>query len=241
MKCTQPARIRLGSRIQLRIRVPLIELFNRETFVKAITRFLKTALVLAVIIIGAGIAYAYSGYYDLSVGSGHTAPVQWYLNTLRHNAIERGAADIEVPPLDQPGMFETGAMSYNQACAGCHGRPGRDPSGSWEPAPPALTRHAWDPAELFWVVRNGIKMSAMPKIGSERVGDEQVWQIAAFLQQASSLTEGEYREMVEPPPEVEPVPEPEPEPAEGEAPENEESEANETETEGNGAEEDSDG
>lgn len=173
---------------------------------KAITRFLKTVLILAVVVIGGAIAYAYSGYYDLSVGSGHTAPVKWYLNTLRHNAIERGAADIEVPPLDAAGMFEAGAMSYNQACAGCHGRPGRDPSGSWEPAPPALTRHAWDPAELFWVVRNGIKMSAMPKIGPERVGDEQVWQIAAFLQQASSLTEGEYREMVEPSPEVEPVP-----------------------------------
>jgi len=172
---------------------------------KAITRFLKTLLVLAVVAIGGAIAYAYSGYYDLSVGSGHTAPVQWYLNTLRSNAIERAAADIDVPPLDEPGMVEAGAVSYNQACAGCHGRPGRDPSGSWEPAPPALTRHAWDPAELFWVVRNGVKMSAMPKIGPERVSDEQVWQIAAFLQQASSLTEGEYRGMVEPPPEIEPV------------------------------------
>lgn len=174
----------------------------------AIARFIKTTLVLAIIAVGGAIAYAYSGYYDLSVGSGHAAPVRWYLTTLRSNAIERAAADIDVPPLDEPGMVKAGAISYNQACAGCHGRPGRDPSGSWEPAPPALTRHAWDPAELFWVVRNGVKMSAMPKIGPERVSDEQVWQIAAFLQQASSLTEGEYRGMVEPTPEIEPVPAP---------------------------------
>jgi len=179
--------------------------------VKAISRFLKTALVLAVIVIGGAIAYAYSGWYDLSVGSGHTAPVQWYLNTVRANAIERAASDIQVPSLDVPGMFEAGAEVYDRGCAGCHGRPGRDPSSSWEPAPPALTRHAWDPAELFWVVRNGIKMSAMPRIGPERVGDEQVWQIAAFLQDASRLTEGEYRELVEPPPpppDVEPAAEP---------------------------------
>lgn len=97
-------------------------------------------------------------------------------------------------------------MVYDNGCAGCHGRPGREPSSSWEPAPPALTRNAWDPAQLFWVVRNGIKMSAMPRIGPERISDDQVWQVAAFLQEASSLTEGEYREIVEPPPEPEPEP-----------------------------------
>lgn len=199
---------------------------------QAIARFLKTALVLAVIVVGGAIAYAWTGWYDLSVGSGHTAPVQWYLNTVRANAIERAAADIQVPSLDAPGMFEAGAKAYDNGCAGCHGRPGRGPSGSWEPAPPALTRRAWDPAELFWVVRNGIKMSAMPKIGPERVGDEQVWQIAAFLQDASRLTEGEYRQLVEPPP---------PPPAaaedgatEDEAPGSEESEAGAPGTEDNG-------
>ena len=198
---------------------------------RAINRFLKTALVLAVIVIGGAIAYAYSGLYDLSVRSGHTAPVQWYLNTLRDNAIERAAADIEVPSLDEAGMFEAGAMAYDQACAGCHGRPGREPSSNWEPAPPALTRHAWDPARLFWVVRNGIKMSAMPRIGPERVGDEQVWQIAAFLQDASRLTEGEYREMVEPPPEPEPAAD---KAAEDEAAEVEEPDDGQTQTEDNG-------
>ena len=94
----------------------------------AIARFIKTTLVLAIIAVGGAIAYAYSGYYDLSVGSGHAAPVRWYLTTLRSNAIERAAADIDVPPLDEPGMVKAGAISYNQACAGCHGRPGRDPT-----------------------------------------------------------------------------------------------------------------
>lgn len=206
---------------------------------KSIARYLKTALVLAVIAIGGAIAYAWTGWYDLSVGSGHTAPVQWYLNAVRANAIERAAADIQVPPLDEPEMFEAGAMAYDNACAGCHGRPGRDPSDSWEPAPPALTRHAWDPAELFWVVRNGIKMSAMPKIGPERVGDEQVWQIAAFLQEASSLTAGEYRELTEPPPEPAEEEAAEEEAGEGEAPGDETpgteaSEGDETGVEDNG-------
>lgn len=198
---------------------------------KAIARFVKTALVLAVIVIGGAIAYAWTGWYDVSVSSGHTAPVQWYLNTLRASAIERAAADIDVPSLDKSGMFEAGAMAYDNVCAGCHGRPGRDPAGSWEPAPPALTRHARDPAELFWVVRNGIKMSAMPKIGPERVGDEQVWQIAAFLQDADRLTEGEYRALVEPPSAPQAA---EDEAGEGDAPGTEDSEAAGHESEDSG-------
>lgn len=183
---------------------------------KAIKHFFWTLLFIAVAVIGGAIAYAYSGWYDLSVGSGHSAPVQWYLNTLRYHSIKNASSEIEAPPLNETGMFEAGAVAYERVCAGCHGRPGRAPSNSWEPAPPALTRQSWDPAQLFWVVRNGIKMSAMPRIGPERVDDEQVWQIAAFLQDASRLTEGEYREIVEPPPEPEPA-EAKPEEPESEA------------------------
>jgi len=175
---------------------------------KAIGMFIRTVLILAVIVIGAAIAYAYSGHYDISVGSGHMPWTNWYLETLRNRSIESRAADIEVPDLDGTEMFEAGAVAYDNACAGCHGRPGRDPSDGFEPRPPALTRGQPDPAGLFWVVRNGIKMSAMPRIGENRVSDEQVWQIAAFLQDASRLTEGEYRELVEPP-EAEPETQPE--------------------------------
>lgn len=164
---------------------------------KTIGTFIRTVLILAVIVIGAAIAYAYSGHYDISVGSGHTPWTNWYLETLRHRAIESRAADIDVPDLRGAEMFEAGAIAYDESCAGCHGRPGREPSDGFEPRPPALTRGQPDPAELFWVVRNGIKMSAMPSIGENRVPDEKVWQIAAFLQDASRLTEGEYRELVE--------------------------------------------
>ena len=177
---------------------------------KAITRFLKTALVLAVIVVGGAIAYAYSGFYDISVGTGHNAVTHWYLATLRNNSIERRAADLQVPALDGEETIRAGALSYDQSCSGCHGRPGREPSASFDPAPPALTRYEYDPAEVFWVVRNGIKMSAMPARGEDRMSDQQVWEVAAFMQVAPSLTEGEYREMVEPPPpppDIEPVPE----------------------------------
>lgn len=202
---------------------------------KAIGRFIRTVLILAVIVIGGAIAYAFSGHYDVSVGSGHTAVTNWYLETLRDRSIERRAAELEVPDLDDTGMIEAGAVAYDGSCSGCHGRPGRDPSDSFEPRPPALTRGQPDPAGVFWVTRNGIKMSAMPARGEDRMSDDEIWTIAAFLQTASSLTEGEYRQMIEP----EEEPEPEPAPEEDAATEEEADEAEgEGEEEDTGADED---
>lgn len=208
---------------------------------KTIGRFIRTVLILAIIVVGAAIAYAYSGHYDVSVGSGHAPWTAWYLETLRERAIHSRADTIEVPNLEGADMVEAGAVAYDGTCAGCHGRPGRPPSDSFEPSPPALTRGQPDPAKVFWVSRNGIKMSAMPRIGEERVSDEQLWQIAAFLQTASSLTEGEYRELVAPP-----EPEQQPEAAEEEAGEEAGAEASTTEVEtaaesGETAEEDDSG
>lgn len=176
---------------------------------KAIGRFIRTVLILAILVVGGAIAYALSGHYDVSVGTGHTAVTKWYLDTVRERSIERRAAEISVPDLDDLDMIEAGAVTFDQACAGCHGRPGRDPSDSFDPRPPALTRGQPDPAAAFWVTRNGIKMSAMPARSEERMSDEDIWNVIAFLQTASTLTEGEYREMVEPPPEPEPAEEPE--------------------------------
>lgn len=194
---------------------------------KAIGRFIRTVLILAVIVIGGAIAYAFSGHYDVSVGSGHTAVTNWYLETVRHRSIERRTAELEVPDLTDPEMIEAGALAYDESCSGCHGRPGRDPSDSFDPQPPALTRGQPDPAEVFWVTRHGIKMSAMPARGEDRMSDEVIWTIAAFLQTASSLTEGEYREMIEPEEELEPEPAPEEDAATEEA-------ADEAESEGEG-------
>lgn len=206
---------------------------------KAIGRFIRIVLILAIIVIGGAIAYALSGHYDVSVGTGHTTLTGWYLETLRERSIERRAAEIDVPDLDDPAMIEDGAIAYDQACAGCHGRPGRDPSDSFDPRPPALTRGLPDPAAVFWITRNGIKMSAMPSRSEDRMSDETIWTIAAFLQTASSLTEGEYRQMVEPEEEIEPEPAPEEEAAteeeNGEA--EEEGEGDNAEANGNEAEE----
>ena len=64
------------------------------------------------------------------------------------------------------------------------------------PKPPALTASAkqWSPGELFWIIRNGIKMSGMPAWPDHR--DDDIWSIIAFLQKLPNMSEQDYGKLV---------------------------------------------
>lgn len=156
---------------------------------------LKTLAITLLIVIGAAIAYAYSGWYDVSVGSGHNALTGWYLETVRERSVERAASDLTVPEdIDSDSRVQAGAGHYRDMCAGCHGRPERAPTDRFDPAPPPLARYAPEPAEAFVAIRNGIKMSAMPKHTDH--DESATWDLVAFLQVLPELAPSEYEDMM---------------------------------------------
>src|SRR5262249_49344791 len=77
----------------------------------------------------------------------------------------------------------------------CHSAPG---VGSGElakgmyPQPPVLTDAAslWSSGELFWIIRNGIKMSGMPAWPDH--SDEDIWNIVAFLGRLPGMSNKDY-------------------------------------------------
>ena len=60
------------------------------------------------------------------------------------------------------------------------------------PEPPNLTRKKIDPAQAFWVVKHGIKASAMPAWGHS-MPDADIWNVAAFLQKLPDARPGAVR------------------------------------------------
>jgi hypothetical protein len=61
------------------------------------------------------------------------------------------------------------------------------------PHPPRLTQpNDLSQAQQFWVIKHGIKMSAMPAWGGTHT-DQQIWNIVAFLQRLPTLTPEQYR------------------------------------------------
>ena len=47
--------------------------------------------------------------------------------------------------------------------------------------------------EIFWVVKNGIRMTGMPSFGKVGLADDQLWRLAAFVRAIPKVSEADYR------------------------------------------------
>jgi mono/diheme cytochrome c family protein len=67
--------------------------------------------------------------------------------------------------------------------------------GLWPEAPDlAKTADEWTPAELYWIIRNGLKFTSMPAWGPSH-DDHELWAMTAFVKKLPHLTESEYKAM----------------------------------------------
>lgn len=160
--------------------------------------FLRSGVVpLAAVGIGA-ILFVYSGVYDIGADAPHTKVVLTALQMLRTRSIARRARDLSMPNLHDPDRILKGAGQYAAMCTGCHLAPGVKDSElrtGLYPKPPNLSRTRIDPREAFWVIKHGIKMSAMPAWGTTH-DDATIWTMVAFLEELPTMTPAQYRAIV---------------------------------------------
>ena len=163
-------------------------------------RIVATLLVIVAIGIGAALAVIYGGLYNVAASDPHFDPVRWALDTTFHNSVKRQAEDIEAPALDDPQMVQQGASDYATMCAPCHGVPGQPHPAIGKlmrPEAPTLD-HAvehWEPHEVFWIVKHGVKMSGMPAWGA-RASDDKMWSIVAFTERLPEMSGEEYQSLI---------------------------------------------
>lgn len=132
------------------------------------------------------------GHYDVAGITPHTKPVYALLQVTKEQSVRRQARDVVVPPLDGTALHARGAACYRTHCLQCHGAPGIAPEAiglSMQPLPGSLvdaTRH-WSVAEIYWITRNGIKMTGMPA-WQHRLHDDDLWAVVAFVRQMPRLS-----------------------------------------------------
>ena len=141
----------------------------------------------------------YFGVVNVAADVPHSALVFAAMETVRDRSIAVRIGDIRVPRLDDPKLIREGGEHYDAMCVDCHLAPGMRQSELREglyPQPPDLTeRIDASPAETFWVIKHGIKMSAMPAWGTTH-DDENIWGLVAFLQKLPELTPEQYAALV---------------------------------------------
>lgn len=162
----------------------------------------KIAIAALTLGLAGGLGFVYSGVYAIGADVPHWKPVEAVITVFRDRAISAHAQGIAVPNnLEDPDVIAMGAEHYNAMCAGCHLSPVQTDSEirpGLYPQPPELSRYEiHDPAEAFWVIKHGIKLTAMPAWGPTH-DDEEIWAMVAFLRKLPTLDAAAYRRLTGP-------------------------------------------
>lgn len=160
-------------------------------------RFLFTVFITAVLVGGFALLYIYSGAYNVAATAPQDGTARWLLGTVMQKSVEVRARSIEPAPLDDKAMIARGGRFYGENCESCHGGPGVVLSAvgrGLRPAAPDLARSVrdWRPRELFWIVKNGIRMTGMPAWGPSHK-DGELWSVVAFIAKLPTMTVDDYQ------------------------------------------------
>ena len=163
-------------------------------------KIIGTLVALAAFGAAAAAAFIYSGAFNVAATDRHSDLVYAALELVRDRSIKAHAAGIAPPAdLDSQARLVNGTSHFAEHCAACHTAPGVEASDMAEgmyPHPPVLTDVAQrrTPGELFWILKNGIKMSGMPSWGDH--GDEDLWNTVAFMERLPGMSEQDYGKLV---------------------------------------------
>ncbi len=159
-------------------------------------KFIAGFVVALIAVAAVGLVIMYTGAYNVAASVPDNSIVEWFLsNTMDHSVIRR-AKSVKAPEQLTDKQARAGFSIYKDTCVFCHGAPGKEPDASSQglnPQPPDLKDAVSDmtSAELFWIIKNGIKMSGMASYGKVH-NDDEIWNVVAFLQRLPKMMPEEY-------------------------------------------------
>jgi mono/diheme cytochrome c family protein len=155
------------------------------------------AAIAIVVVVPLGVlAFVKSGIYDVGASRRHTMFTQWITHDTMIHSVRRHATGITPPPWTSAQQLLAGYCAYETHCVACHGAAAvarQQWVNGMEPQPPYLLDVTRDftPPQLFWIARNGIKMTGMPAWG-ESMSDRQIWNVVAWLEASKNLPPQTY-------------------------------------------------
>jgi mono/diheme cytochrome c family protein len=154
--------------------------------------------IVTAIIIMAGAAALLAWTYDVAASVPETAVEFEILHSIMRNSVQMRAGTEERKTWSEQDV-SNGFKDYDEMCIICHSAPGKERrpiSKGMRPQPPNLaeTSKQWTNAQLFWLIKNGVKMTGMPAFGSTH-SDEQIWNIVGFVRRLPQISPNDFRAM----------------------------------------------
>jgi len=165
-----------------------------------VAKFLLAVLAVLLVLAGTGAFLVHTGRLPVAA----TTPadlVDRVAMTAKFEAVRRGGNGLQVTLPTDAAALARGREHYMENCLPCHGAPGVKPAEfaqGMNPAPPAIdgTLQGYTDAQLFWVIKNGLRATGMPAFGVNHKDDE-IAAIAAFVRHAPHLTPEERKELAD--------------------------------------------
>ncbi|MDQ8186556.1 c-type cytochrome [Pelagicoccus sp. SDUM812002] len=126
-----------------------------------------------------------AGLLPLTASSGHWWITRAALEFGKKRALSTQSHGIQAPDLNDPELIDLGAGAYTLSCMPCHGNLNTGTGGitlGMLPQPPHLSHfiEGYQPPKLFYIIKNGIKLTGMPAWAAQGRDDE-VWSIVAYI------------------------------------------------------------
>jgi mono/diheme cytochrome c family protein len=136
--------------------------------------------------------------------STRTEPMQMekaLATTIRGRAIPSRYKTMENPAASPPDMIHEGMAHWADHCATCHANNGSGDTmygKTMYPRPPDMRRddtQEMSDGELYYTIKNGVRLSGMPAFGDPGDDDVDSWKLVAFIRHLPQLTPAEETEM----------------------------------------------
>jgi mono/diheme cytochrome c family protein len=130
-------------------------------------------------------------------GSAETALAE----TMRDGAIPSRYKSMKNPIATTPDILREGMAHWADHCAACHANNGSGETmygKTMYPRPPDMRRQdtqEMSDGELYYTIKNGIRLSGMPAFGAPGDDDLDSWKLVAFIRHLPSLAKSEEMEM----------------------------------------------
>ena len=168
---------------------------RRLVLMTVVATLASTALLAA---LGA-VVFIRAGWYNVGAMVEHWQLTFSLMERTMHYSVRHQARDIVAPLFSEP-LARRGALVYRDQCVQCHGGPGVAPGDiglSMQPQPGPLVhmKQRWRVPEVYWIIRNGIKMSGMPA-WQYRLSEDDLWAVTALIERLPQLSPQDYAALV---------------------------------------------
>jgi mono/diheme cytochrome c family protein len=154
---------------------------------------------LGIIVAVCAAVFFFGGFFNVAATEEDPGIVKWALIKVRMASMVRHAGPAPTINLDDSAIVQAGARVFaTRGCVNCHGAPGapwQKFSEGLRPDPPDLSEvgQEHEPEQIFWVIKNGIKMTGMPSFQLAGVEDKEIWSIVAFVKKLPKVSEAEFK------------------------------------------------